>query len=207
MKNKKLYISLGLLILFIIITLLVRAGSFDMIDNSVHAYLVRFTSEVTTNIMKVITFFGSTLWMVILTAIVFIGLLFFKKNRHAYVTLSMIVLSTIMNNVVKIIIKRPRPTYMPVGMESSYAYPSGHTMASVTLYGLIMFFIIKSNIPKKYKWIYSVFLGLLIILIAISRIYLGAHYFTDVIGGALLSSALLMLFSYIQDKKSIIKQP
>jgi len=78
-------------------------------------------------------------------------------------------------------------------------------MAAATLYGFIIYLISKSDILKKYKLIYSGVLALLIILVGLSRIYLGAHFFSDVFGGMIVSATVLVSFSLIDDYKKILE--
>lgn len=204
MKNKKIYIICLLLALFIINTVLVVTNCYDAIDECVHNFIMRYAGEVATKGMKTITFFGSTMFMVILCTIIFLIFLLKKRKSYAFSTAGILIVSTVINNVIKLIIRRPRPQYITV-VEHSFSYPSGHTMASTTLYGFIIYLIIKSNMPKQYKIIYSSVLGLLIFLVGLSRIYLGAHFFSDVFGGMLLSTVILLIFSVIDEKKGLIK--
>ena len=74
-------------------------------------------------------------------------------------------------------------------------------MASVSLYGLLIFFIIKSKIEIKLKILFTALLIILITLIAISRVYLGVHYFSDIIGASLMSIILLLIQTNSIDKK------
>ncbi len=118
----------------------------------------------------------------------------------------MMIVSTIINNVVKVIVREPRPVYMPKNMETTFAYPSGHSMAAVTTYGFFIYLINKSTIPKKYKCFYSILLSLFAIFIMTSRIYLGAHFFSDIIGAMLASLTLIFLFMYLNEKLGIFKK-
>ena len=132
--------------------------------------------------------------------LIFIMFLVLKQKDKSYKIAGSIILSTIINNIVKIIIRRPRPEYMTV-VEKTFSYPSGHTMASTTLYGILLYLLLKSNLKKTYKIVFGIILGILPLLVGISRIYLGAHFFTDVFGGYLLSGLILTIIYYIDEIK------
>ena len=150
--------------------------------------------------MKIFTFFGSTIFIVILSIILFIIFIILKQKDKAFKTAGAIIISTIINNIIKIIIRRPRPEYITV-VEKTFSYPSGHTMASTTLYGILLYLLLKSNLKKTYKIGFGIILGNLPLLVGISRIYLGAHFFTDVFGGYLLSGIILTIVYYIDEIK------
>lgn len=199
MKNKKYYIPFTLLVLFIINSILVINNKYVKIDDSVHNFVMKFSSEMTTKFMKIFTFLGSTPFITLLCILVFVILLYKKQKEYAYKCAGILVISTLMNNIVKVIVRRPRPEYITV-VENTFSYPSGHTMASVTLYGFLIYFLLKSKISKSYKVVFSIILGIIPVLVGMSRIYLGAHYFSDVFGGALLSIMLLSSIDIIYDK-------
>lgn len=198
--NKKIFIPISLLLLFIINTILVICNKVSLIDKSIHDFVIKFSSEVTTTIMKIFTFFGSTIFIVILSIILFIIFIILKQKDKAFKTAGAIIISTIINNIIKIIIRRPRPEYITV-VEKTFSYPSGHTMASTTLYGILLYLLLKSNLNKTYKIGFGIILGNLPLLVGISRIYLGAHFFTDVFGGYLLSGLILTIVYYIDEIK------
>lgn len=198
--NKKIFIPISLLLLFIINTILVISNKVSLIDKSIHDFVIKFSSEITTSIMKIFTFFGSTIFIVILSIILFIIFIILKQKDKAFKTAGAIIISTIINNIIKIIIRRPRPEYITV-VEKTFSYPSGHTMASTTLYGILLYLLLKSNLNKTYKIGFGIILGNLPLLVGISRIYLGAHFFTDVFGGYLLSGIILTIVYYIDEIK------
>ena len=76
--------------------------------------------------------------------------------------------------------------------EHGYSFPSGHAMISTAFYGLIIYLIYKN--ANKHKKIYIALLTILIFLIAVSRVYLGAHYATDVIAGIIFAIIYLIIF-------------
>ena len=199
MKNKKYYIPFTLLVLFIINSILVINNKYVNIDDSVYNFIIKFSSEMTTKFMKIFTFLGSAPFIIGLCILVFVILLYQKQKEYAYKCAGILVISTLINNIVKVIVRRPRPEYITV-VENTFSYPSGHTMASVTLYGFLIYFILKSKISRTYKIVFSIILSIIPVLVGISRIYLGAHYFSDVFGGALLSAMLLSSIDIIYDK-------
>lgn len=199
MKNKKYYIPFTLLVLFIINSLLVVNNKYSVIDKNVHDFVIKFSSETMTKLMKIFTFLGSTPFIIGLCILIFIILMLLKKKDYAFKCAGILVISTLLNNIVKVIIRRPRPEYITV-IEKTFSYPSGHTMASVTLYGFLIYYLFKTKISKSYKILFSILLGIIPFVVAISRIYLGAHYFSDVFGAMLLSLALLTSIDLLYDK-------
>ena len=203
MKNKKLYLSILFLVLFIINTILVVSKLTVTIDDEIHLTVISMMSEFMSDFMRIMTFLGSTIFMVCLCTALFLIFLWKKHKKMAFSVAGILIVSTILNNVVKWIIRRPRPVYMSV-VENSFSYPSGHMMASVTLYGFIIYLINKSKIDSLYKIIFNILLVILILLIGTSRIYLGAHFASDIFGGSCLSLSLLCLFAHLDEEKQII---
>ena len=111
---------------------------------------------------------------------------------------------TLLNNALKIALVRERPEwrlYTPHG----YSYPSGHSMSSLAFYGLIIYLIIKYYKGKGKKIIIGL-LSVLILIIGLSRIYLGVHFFTDVIGAYLFDIGYLIILITLIENKKIIKE-
>lgn len=201
-KKRNITIAVILSIFLILIVILIKTNNMDFIDNKVYSFIEPMINNTNTSIFKFITFFGSVLFIVIITLLILI----FGKRRGVNITL-VVIISTLVNNIVKVIIKRPRPEVLKLVVEKSYSFPSGHTMASATLAGIIVFYIWKSNIKKLYKVIISIVLSLLVFSIIFSRIYLGAHYFSDVLGGMITSIIVLIIYiTFIEPKISNYKR-
>ncbi len=204
MKKTRLYIASFLTLIFIILSILVKLDLVSSIDTFIYNLCTFKMNNIINGIFKVITFFGSTPFIVALSVILFVVFLICKKKNMAYLTASVIIISTILNNVIKIIVMRSRPEVLKLVIETSYSFPSGHTMASVTIYGILLYLVNKTDLKSGLKNILRVILIILPILIGISRIYLGAHFATDVIGAYLVSSILLLVTTYLVDKNNLI---
>jgi undecaprenyl-diphosphatase len=103
--------------------------------------------------------------------------------------------STAINVLVKSLIQRPRPTPDMVNVYSklnSYSFPSGHVMFYCIFFGFIAFLAFSLLKPSLKRSLLLVFFGGLVVLIGVSRIYLGEHWASDVLGSYLLGSLTLV---------------
>jgi len=199
MKRKVVIFSSFLV--FILLFLLYKLDLLELVDNSVYSILINIKSDFITNLMKIITFFGSTKFVVVLMILFFVISVRYKKF---YIINIIIVGEVLLNNIVKNIVRRDRPLLINLVDEKSFSFPSGHTMVSVVLYGFIIYLLIKSNLNKKFKFFGTSFLIILIILIMLSRIYLGVHYFSDVLAGMCLALAYLLICIEIVERKRLL---
>ena len=158
-------------------------------------------SDFVTPIAKFITNFGGAIFLSIAT----IALLLLIKNKKIGLSIfSNIVIITILNQLLKRILRRPRPTEFRIVEETGYSFPSGHSMVSMAFYGYLIYLIYRYIKNKYVKWTLITILSILICLIGISRIYLGVHYTSDVLGGFLLSISYLVI--YISSIKKLLPE-
>ena len=195
LKNYKWLICFICLFCFLLLAEDVFTKEIIQIDDIVYKFIAsHFISNSLTPIVKIITFFGSAIWIVIFTIILFVII---RNKRQNILLGTNLCIVTIINQILKHIFKRSRPTEFRIIDESGYSFPSGHSMVSMAFYGYLIYLVYK-NIKNKYlKWILIIVLSIIIILIGISRIYLGVHYTSDVLGGYLLSVSYLVLFIHI----------
>lgn len=176
---------------------------FEQMDSNIYGVLLKTITPINTTIMIGISFLASASVLISITIILW--LILKNKKITKYISLNL-VLSFVLNRLIKIIIQRPRPQAFPLVIENGYSFPSAHAMISFAYYGFIIYLIMKSNKTKKEKVIYTLLLSLLILLIGISRIYLGVHYATDVIGGFVIALAYLVIFIKFIYRKDILKK-
>lgn len=100
--------------------------------------------------------------------------------------------------LLKLLLRRERPLtdYVLLKQFSSSSFPSGHTVGSTVVFGLVAY-LSGGLLPAPWNGICAGFLVLLIIAVGVSRIYLGAHYPSDVVGGWLLGLAGLLIIIFI----------
>ena len=148
-------------------------------------------SDFATPIAKFITNFGDAIFLTVLTIILFILI---KNKKIGLSIFSNLVIITALNQLLKNILQRPRPTEFRIIEETGYSFPSGHSMVSMAFYGYLIYLIYKYVKNKYVKWILILLLSILICSFGVSRIYLGVHYTSDVLGGFLVSISYLVLF-------------
>lgn len=188
-------------LLFFVDLIMVITGFSSNFDNAISLFFSVHNNVIFTNIFKAISFICSPKFMIVLNVLLFIFIIVKKKYKLLIIVLSSIS-SVIINNLVKIIVKRKRPDYLRMVMEKSYSFPSGHAMISVLFFGSIIYLVNKHNL--KYKKLITFSLSTFILLIGISRIYLGVHYLTDVVGGYLLGFIVLFLIIHLFERKKFV---
>jgi membrane-associated phospholipid phosphatase len=140
-------------------------------------------------LMSVVTHLGST--PAILAALMFGYVESSTGTRKAFIFLSFSILA---NLALKHFVHRPRPDtiYVSLMRIKTHSFPSGHSFGSITTYGF-MSYLILANMALPLSLIIALLIWVLIFLIGLSRVYLGAHYPTDVIGGWILGAISLYL--------------
>jgi len=145
-----------------------------------------FRSDGMTNFMRLITDLGDRDAYIV--QIIIIGLFFFFRYNNWKLTLqtvSVLVLATLVNIVLKRVFERQRPLGEHLVEVSTLSYPSGHSMSAMAFYGFLIYLAIRYGNGRWQKLVPPVVFGAIILLIGISRVYLGVHFPSDVIAGFL----------------------
>ena len=197
-KYIKWIVLLVCLFIFSFIAIKVYTDSEIVIDNILYNFIDKhFIGDSMTIFVKTITWFGGIVGIMLMCII---SLFIFKNKKiNTCVVLNLIIV-TILNNIIKIIFMRARPDINPLVIETSYSFPSGHSMISMAFYGYLIYIIYTHKDNIKIKWILITLLSILILLIGISRIYLGVHYTSDVIGGFCFGISYLIIYIDVTKK-------
>ena len=183
-SSKELLLLVTPLLLFAILTTLVFSKIILPLDNYVYQVVSSLITPWFTQINIAVSWLGDAPFMIPFLIVLFLyhktRILFFKP---AVLTC---VLSFLLNRTIKLILERPRPDINRLVEVSHFSFPSGHAMNNMALYTILVLLIChyaKNNSTK----IYSAFVAYAFILfVGFSRVYLGVHYFSDIIAGYLL---------------------
>lgn len=190
-KNKKTIILFVSLILFIFLTYNIFNNKIAFIDSYIEGIILSIRNDKLTDVMTIITNISSAYALIVITVL----LLILIKNKKIPILITFnLIFSFLTSQLIKIILKRDRPVNISLVNVVGFSYPSGHSMVSMAYFGFIAYLIYKYIDNTIVKVILIITLFISIIAIGFSRIYLGVHYFSDVLGGFLLSISYLMLF-------------
>lgn len=167
----------------------------DIVGYDIISKLFKF--NVSTPIAKFMTNFGGAIFVISLTTILFFVI---KDKKIGISIITNLGIVTILNQIIKFIMQRPRPTEFRIIEETGYSFPSGHSMVSLAFYGYLIYLIYKYINNKHLKRTLIIILSVLICIIGVSRIYLGVHYTSDVLGGFLISFAYLIIYIELVNK-------
>jgi len=189
------YFILTCAALLYLLSLAAYQGSQNILINKVMLHLFRsLRTPCMDNIMLLISFLGEKTVLLPLSLTLFIWLAWSKRLHTAYHVLAAGILAAVSITTAKHWVHSLRPWgVIDSNYSSHFSFPSGHTTLAIIYYiGLALLLIKLYKIQRYSKLIYS-FVGIIITAVFISRLYLGVHWLTDIIGSALLGAALLML--------------
>ena len=188
-------------ILAIVITINVKNGKILELDLNIYKFFSEnIINDKLTPIVKVITHVGGAKIVLVLTLL---AIILIKGLKNKLFLLTGVVGTAGLNVVLKHIVQRERPNINRLIPEKGYSFPSGHSMMSMAFYGMLIFLIFKYVKNTALKWTLIVILTILLSTIGITRIYLGVHYPSDVIGGFLVSLTYLFILTEIYNKVKI----
>lgn len=172
------------LVLFLWLADEVLEGETILFDNSVRLFVHQFASPLMTGLMQTMSFIGSTVFLVSLGTVVVIWFAFAGWKRAIALFLINMAGAIALLITLKINFQRTRPEpYFDTPLPSSFSFPSGHSLSSLCFFGVLAWLVtarIENRAVQIGVWVLAV---LLILLIGVSRIYLGVHYPTDVLAG------------------------
>ena len=196
LKENYIYILIDILL---IIAFLIIKNSFlyDKIlafDNKIMFARENIIDERFTLLFKNLTFLGEFYIPIIIIVCIFFMI---SNKNYFYLIVYNYSSSLFLGSLAKVIINRERPTFNLIPIPDRFSFPSGHTLTSVVFY---IFLCYLATINKKSRYYLLPLVTIIVLFVGASRVYLGVHYFSDVIGAILLAIPLLLMNINILNK-------
>lgn len=202
-NNKRKYavwiIIGGALLCFAYVAYRISSGEALSFDETITQWVYAHRTPFLNSIWIPITYLGN--WQTI--TLLGILLLICRRTREnigipfAVISLS----STVLYKVVKSVFERPRPDIaVRIIEQGGFSFPSGHSMNGIVCFGILIYLLRRYCPNRKLADGLTFFLILLIVVIGFSRVYVGVHYPTDIIGGWSLGGAYLLTVICIYEK-------
>lgn len=181
-----------------------KLNHFDM---SIIDFVQSYNSPFLTSLMNFFTFIGSPVVLFLFSMLSVVLMSWQKKRWESLFLVIALVGGTIFNQLLKWIFHRQRPSFHRLIVETGYSFPSGHSMDSFVFYGMLcmlLFVFLRSKLAKTTVILFTI---LVILMVGLSRIYLGVHFPSDVLagyaaGGVWLTVCLIGLKLILEIRKS-----
>lgn len=175
-------------------------------DASIIGFVQGLETPWLTMMMKIFTWIGSGYVVAPIALIGFIVLYFVLHYRQqALLLVTVVAGSVIFNSLLKHYFKRERPEIHRILDANGFSFPSGHSMMAFALYAIIAFIAWRNVQTWISRIVLLLFTAFMILIIGISRVYLGVHYPSDIVGGFLVSALWVTIatsvYAYFQNKR------
>lgn len=175
---------------------LIHTEGLRSIDRSIGDFFYGLRSDSLTPAVKALAELGTTIGFVVVLLLTLVWTLVYLRNGRYAVWLTVsLVGGWLLNKGLKALYSRERPDlwdYLVV--PDGYSFPSGNAMISAAFFGLIALLLLRSGRAGNRVW--AVIVLLIILLIGVSRLYLGVHYASDIVGGFLAGAVIAEVCSW-----------
>ena len=172
------------MVLFAVLASEVLEGETQHFDDAVRMTVHGVASPRATTLLHAITQLGSPLFLLPMTLVASLIFLRRRRIRGAILLTATMVGVSLLNWILKSVFQRPRPLpFFGLTVPASYSFPSGHSLAAFCFYGALAA-LVTARLRSTF-WSALVWAGAVVIIVAVgfSRLYLGLHYPSDIIGG------------------------
>ena len=204
MKDKQTYLTKGsfALLLFMIIGYIVKFYPEMLVsfDQPIQTAIRGDLHETLTLLFRAITHLIDI--PVIITWVLIVAFIFYRKQwkMESYLMLGNLTLAGILIVTFKNIYQRPRPEILHLVEEKGFSFPSGHSLAVTIMVGTLIVILSQRIKDQLWKRIVQILLGLYLVSVLISRVYLGVHYPSDVLASLCVGLGVLFIEFPFYDK-------
>lgn len=201
MRKKRLLVGFIIIVLFFLVWTVMTDGWIVPIDVRIEYWLYASRSPFWIQLFTFVTAFGN--WKLVGLAAILITALFVShgRKRDAFALLTTLVGAESTAGIFKFLLERPRPMGIGVFNETSFSFPSGHATVALAFYVFLCYLLWRKKKQPLEKRAIIVLTTLVILLVGFSRLYLGLHYLSDVLGGYLISAIWLIIGTDILKSK------
>ncbi|MEO8106620.1 MAG: phosphatase PAP2 family protein [Actinomycetes bacterium] len=154
-------------------------------DDTVEGWASAEAGPVSTDALRLITHLGDTVTIVVIGSVGCAWLLWKRQRRLALFLVSVVVGQWLLSNLIKGLVARDRPALDPLAPFSGFSFPSGHSTAAAATYLALALIVGTLHARRHQRWLIALGVGIGA-AVGASRMLLGVHWFSDVVGGLLL---------------------
>lgn len=193
--NKRIVILAACAIVFVALLEDVLEGDLSRIDSAAYALIVeRLRADWLTPIMEAVSALATPVSLVVLLLVI---VAFAPGKRPGACAAVNLVLVFLLNQTLKFAIQRPRPDGFQLAVEQGFSFPSGHSMVAMAFFGLLVWMVWRYEADRATRIGCAIAFSAVIVLVGVSRIYLGVHYASDVLAGFCVSLAWLAIYTRV----------
>lgn len=194
-ENPLVVVLLGAALLFVWLLGEVAEGEILRLDTLAYQLFVEhLRSDALTPVMEAFTSLASVVVLAVMAAV--IAALAPGKAPGWCVAVNLVCVVAL-NTVLKYLVQRPRPDGFRLISESGYGFPSGHSMVAMAFFGLLIWMVWRYHRRDVMRVVWCAAFGLVIVMVGVSRIYLGVHYASDVLAGFCVSLVWLVFYTRV----------
>jgi len=190
-------ISTACWVVFVALAIVVSASDTLSLDQSILTWVGEHRVSALTSAMRTVTWLGSA--AVLYPATLVLALYWWRRDREwraGAMLAASVAGSTALYNIFKRIIERPRPPAKDaLGSYTHWSFPSGHATQCMAFFAMLLVLLYFASRPGLRLW--AILAAAVVLMVGGSRIYLGAHWFTDVLGGYALGGAWVALLTAV----------
>ena len=192
-------VAVGTIIFFGWLSDEVLDGETRQFDDVTRAAVHQLASPALTNVMRGISFLGSTLFLTVASGVAILCFALRKWGREAKLFALTMIGAALLNISLKLAFKRPRPVpFFDLTTPETYSFPSGHSLTSCVFFGALAALLSARIRSKRVRVVVWIVCATMFLLIGFSRIYLGVHFTTDVIAGFAAALIWILVVRFVE---------
>lgn len=177
------------------------SGELPYVDQVTRRFVEKIADTSVYTFFRWMTEFGSSTFVIPFTVIMIIVLWVLLKDYLSAIFFGIGTLgSHLLNQWMKEIVARERPSISEAFNAVGYSFPSGHAMVSIVCYGLVAYFLCEKYSTNKKRRTIKIGFSIFVLLIGLSRYIINVHYLTDIVAGYLFGFTILFLLVMLYEK-------